>query len=511
MWIKTFLFKKFHYQLLIVFIIALVLRFLFFPQNIQFAYDQARDAFVSQEVMHGQFKIIGPPSSLGDNINHGALYYYIAGPIYALWKGDPVGLSIFLRFYNTIGVFLIFFIGSYLFNKRTGLIAAFLYSISFEQTQYALFMGHPSMAVLTTMLFYLGFILLIFRKQPIGLLFSAVGFGLSLQFHISLFFLTPLWIIYPLIFKKDLPKIPASYFLISLLAFFVTISTFIIGELKYHFRLTQSLLQLFVNFSETQNLTSKFFNLEYIIHRHINHNLINHPTRLVGVFSLAVLFIIYLKAKSFSKRTLFLLIWFLWGLLTYALTGSQIYYYSIGISISLLILSAVFICGLLKYSRVLGIIILILITISNLQLIFINNTQGPINEITSQDGMLLEEEKKIIDFTYQKANKQPFAVNALTIPYNINTTWSYLYEWYGKKNFGYLPVWGGNPAMGYEGNLIVNTSRSTLPIKRFLIVEPRQGLEGAVGEGFLKEESYFTNTINTQHFGKITLFEQQKK
>lgn len=508
------LFKKIYiaYPLLILLLIAVILRFLFFPTNTQFAYDQARDAITSQQILKGKLKIIGPPSTANPNLNHGALFYYIAGPIYYLSYGNPEGISVFLRIYNAFGVLIIFTIASILANKRIGLIAAFLYTISFEQTQYALFLGHPAMAVLTTMLFYLGFSVLIFQKKSWGLVLAAIGFGLSMQFHIGLLFLAPSFFIYPFLFRKQLPKISPKILIASMLGLALTIATFILAEIKYHFRMSYGLLSIFSQeTARATNRISAFQNLNFIINRYINDNLISFPFHGVGTLILGIAFYWTIKRKSSRNSGIFLLMWFLWGLIPYFLSNSQIYYYSIGTSASLLILGAFIIDHILRSNKLLGIVLLIIVLFSNLRLISHYNPQGSINSITSQDGMLLTDQKDIIDYTYKKADGQQFAVNALTIPYNINTTWSYLYDWYGRKKYGYTPIWGGNHANGYPTRLLVNNSRSTLPKIRFLIVEPTQGLQEVVINDFLREEGYFTTIVSTAFAGKLKVYEQKPR
>ena len=501
-------------QILLILIAGLFIRFLYFPGNVQFAYDQARDAFISLDIMKGDFKLIGPPSNFNSNINHGPLFYYIAGPIYEISQKDPAGLSIFLRLYNLLGVIIIFYIGKTLFNKSTGFIAGFLFAISFEQSQYAIFMSHPTMAVITVLIFYLGFALTFFKDKPWGLIISAFGLGLSIQFHIGLLFLTPLFLLFPILLKYNSTQKKFKIIFLSFIAFTLMLSSFILVEIKYRFPLLTGLLTLKdQSYSEINNILPRTQNVIFIVERFIADNIFNFGSSflILGLILLIAVFYIILKSKEHKRSGIFLLGWLIWGLVIYFYIPKDTYYYSIGTSASILLAFAFILSLIFKKNRLLGIFILMMVFISNFNLIKTHNPLGPINAITSQDGMLLEQEKQIINLTYQKAEGQPFAVNALTVPYNVNTTWSYLYSWYGFKQYGYLPTWGGNHPKGLSTTLEVNNSRSTLPNKRFLIVESTQGLLKHTIDDFLTEEGYFTNIIDTLHVGKFTLYVQEPK
>lgn len=497
-----------------ILLLGLLIRFLYFPDNIQFAYDQARDAFISLGIMEGDFKLVGPPSTFNAGINHGPLFYYIAGPIYEISQKDPTGISAFLRIYNLLGIILVFYIGKILFNKSTGLIASFLFAISFEQSQYAIFMSHPTMAVITVLLFYLGFALTFFKSSSWGLIISAFSLGLSIHFHIGLLFLAPLFLLFPVILRYKLSKQNLKSTLLAILTLILTLSPFILAEIKYNFPLLTGLLSLKdQSYSQSINILPRIQNAIFIIERFIADNIFNFSESFLflGLLLLIGVFYLILKSKDFKKSGIFLLVWFIWGLVIYLYIPKDTYYYSIGTSVSILLLFSFLLSKMFKKSLFLGLVLLFIISISNFNLIRNYNPLGPINAITSQDGMLLEQEKQIIDLTYQKADSKPFAVNALTVPYRVNTTWSYLYSWYGQKKYGYLPIWGGDHPNGYASTLVVNNSRSTLPEKRFLIVESTQGLEKKLIEDFLLEESYFTNIIDTLHVGKFTLYIQEPK
>jgi hypothetical protein len=104
----------------------------------------------------------------------------------------------------------------------------------------------------------------------------------------------------------------------------------------------------------------------------------------------------------------------------------------------------------------------------------------------------------------------PFSVKALTVPLSINTTWSYLFEWYGKEKYGILPVWSEKPAEGFPGNLSYSTSRSVLPNTQFVIIEPLNGIWRGDIETFFSEESYFTKVIEEKEFGTIVVQKREK-
>lgn len=497
--------------LIIIFIIAIILRFLFFPTNTQFGFDQARDAYASQEILKGDLKLIGPPSTFLSGLRHGVLFYYISAPIYFLSAGNPEGLSIVLRLVNALGVLAIFYLASQLFNKKTAFISAFLFAISFEQTQYALFLGHPPLAVLPLILFYTGLALYFIKQKPMGMILTASGLGLAIQFHIGLVFIIPLPFIMLIIFHKSIPKTSIKTITLSAFAFIVTISTFLLEAIKNNFLVYKNFSPDSIGDGGTLTLLNRIGGLDFTSNRFFNHNFFYQPIPFLSLIIIPLLFIAAFYLKQQRKSILFLLVWFTWGLLPYFLRPSVIYYYSIGTSLSLVILVAYLLSTIPKKLTPILFLILLLITFSNGYLIFKNNPNGPIRAITSQDGMLLSDQKKVVDYTYSQANFQPFAINSLGVPFHVNTTWSYIYNFYGKQMYGYLPVWGGQHAAGYATNFEIITNRSSLPNNRFLILEQTQGLEKEDIEKFIEEEYIFTNRVEQAEFGLITVHKQSAK
>jgi len=485
------------FLLFLISIIALLFRSLFFPDNVYFGYDQARDSFSSIEILKGGFKIIGPPSSLHDNLFHGPLIYYIYAPIYLLFNNNPEAVSFIFRLMNASGLFLVYIIASNVFNKKVGLIAAFLFAISYEQSQYSLFFSHPSLAVLTVLLYYLGLSLLLFRKNPKGLLLALLGIGLSIQFHFVNLLLFVGFFISLIYFYTDFKILKKRLLLLSLMIFLFSVSTFLIAEYKFHFRQFKALAELNSSFTFTM--------IPQVSIRSIHDNFVSDKQMVMLLsFILAGVATVILINKSFRKQAVFLVIWFFTGLVPY-LSGTTSYYHNPATSVSLIIFLSLIINWILKKNILIGLGLMLFITVSNINLILNQNMKGPNKDFVIQPGLLISDEKKVIDFCYSKAQGRDFALNGLTIPLYINTTWSYLFEWYGKQKYHYLPVWGGKAAEGFAGNLRKISKRSDLPLDQCLIIEPTVGISEHDKNDFFREESYFSQIVEQTQFGTITV------
>lgn len=492
-------------NLIFLFLLAVAIRLLYFPNNIYFAYDQARDSFTSLEILKGDFKVVGPPSAANDNLFAGPLIFYIYAPIYYFFDKNPEAVAIFLRIFNSFGVILTFLIASIIFNKRVGLISAFIFALSYEASQYSLFFSHQALAVITVLIFYFGLASLVFQKKQVGLIFTALGLGLSIQFHYVYVFLFLILIFLLIIFKgKNLP-LKFRYIILAIITFGLTVSTYILSEIKFNFRITSALLS-----SDTESgLHPK--EMLFTISRLVHDNLwANYALAPIISLILAITLIYFIFRKETKLKLIFLLAWFFGGLIPYLLSGSPSYYYSAGVAISLIIFYAFLINHFWERKRIVSVFLFALIMLNNLNQIFNLNKLGPNKDFIIQPGMLLSDEKRVIDYIYQTAGKEDFAIGALTIPLSINTTWSYIFEWYGKEKYGHLPLWVGPAAQGYPGNLQVVNERSKLPERQFLIIEPTVGIREQYKKDFFQEENYFTQTIEERNFGTI-IVQQRKK
>ncbi len=493
--------KKF---LFLTFILACAIRFLYFPENVYFGFDQARDAFESLDIYKNfNFKIIGP-STAAENLFHGPLYWYLIGPFYWLSGGNPEIPAAFLLILNALGVFSIFWIGKILFNPVAGVLAGFLYAVSFEQTQYALYFGNPAPAVLTVMTFYAGLAFFVFKKNWIGLPVSLFALGLSIQFEFFLIYLSFIFVIIVAIFKKEIiPQMTIPRILVSLFSFSISVSTFVLAEIKFGFRTVTTLIETFTSIGKFQSETFPLFAYWNKLILHVNDNLVTgNKTTQVLILSTLLLYFFYLilNKKNSYKQITFLIIWFLSSIFLFLFGIPKLYYSNIGIAPALLLLVAYIISKIYVSKKPIAITLMIVILVSNLVLISERNSKGVINDIYVQEGMLLSREKQALDFIYQQANKKPIVVSALTMPLKINTTWAYLFNWYGKNNYGYLPYWAGEAAPGYPGFLPSWQSQEEEYIM-FSIIEPTRGVRYAFVEQYLSEQEQYGTVVEEKFFG----------
>lgn len=467
-----------------LFILAFVLRILYLPKlSLSFHYDMARDAYVVKQILGGDLKILGPPAST-PGLFHGVFYYYLLTPAYFFGGGSPIAASYWLAFLNSLGVFLIFYLSLLVSkNRQVSMLASFLYAVSFGVVQYATWLSNPSIAVWTVPIIYLG--LWAWLKpsdvrwgRKFGPVITALGLGLSIHSEIFLGYHTIPIIIWLWIARKKITKIQLSKFVGI---FVVVISSLILAEIKFGFKGVQGIQSIFFG----EDVFVKFRSLGDFVVLYLNqigklYSLTLFPANIGygGFFGIGLLIFGFLnwnkgKKRPFISWPLFLIIYSLSHLFIVTLGGTSTPFVTAGLEASILILSAIFIIELMKKNKKLGLGLLALLVVANVSVILRENKEGQTNFVIQKD-MVLANQVPAIDYTYQEAEGKPFSINTLTSPLWINTTWSYLYNWYGLKEYGYLPEWRGRDQIGQLGNNLVHAADETR--LHFFIIEPMQGI-----------------------------------
>jgi hypothetical protein len=502
------------YWFILIFVFGLAVRFYSFGNNVYFGFDEARDALVSESIyLNSDFKLIGPPATGDTGLYHGPAFWYLIGPIYLLFQGNLLAVSALFRLVNALGIFLVYGISQKLFSSKVGLISAILYAVSFEQSQYSLYVGKESLALicwLTIIYFFVSIYKKGARSIKIGLPMIALCFGLMLQFNIiyagyGLGLLAIGMVLFP-----QLKVINYRSWIVAGATLLFTLSTYVVAELKYDFREIRSALKLISSgFGIMSPGESKYtlYRGKYLTMFRDNIVGLNLDIEWHRLFValIAISFTIWIFICAFKKIEFRIL--FIW-LMTWAgvmlAGGHMAYYTNVATSVAILI-GIAFLLDQVTNKKIVMLIIGILI-IGNLNLVYQRREKGLIQAIKPQPFMNLKDERAIIDEMYGIASGRGFTIRLTGIPYKIQTVWFYLLREYGYKKYGYYPYWEHGNIAGFPGQLPTPGNGTTC--LRFLVREPMTGLPVSLVELDQKVEDYYSKVVTKQEIGLFTFQER---
>lgn len=478
-------------------ILAFVIRVLFiFQGGVSFHYDMARDAFAAEQIWKNRhLKILGPPTST-PGLYHGVLYYYLIAPFYMLGNGDPRVVAIFLSFINSLVIIPVMLLTKDLFQKNMwAILAGFLFAVSFEASSYGPWLSNPGPAVLTVALFFLS--LRIWQKGKIyGLYLAALLAALSTQFQFFLIYLFILIPLFAIIFKAKLePKQVGVACLISAFG----LSNFVMAGVK--FNTFGDILAGLLNISTAGNIdfrpqfTESLFNFINRFIELFTYNFAPTSVLLGGVLTSVVLYSI--------RKARLVLFYLFSNICIFIFGGHTNTYASIGLVTPAILAVIYFLQNIWKISKAAVFTILMISIISNMAAIIKYNPEGQLILVIPND-MNLKNELRLIDKTYELADNKPFSINTLTLPLWTNTTWAYLYSWYGKSKYGYVPAFYGHDQIGLLGADTLKKIDKPLE-KTFFIIEPGDGIPPRFYQEELDTENSKTQLTKELSYGSIKL------
>lgn len=483
--------------LFVLVVLALSLRVLFIPQGaVSFHYDMARDAFEAQRIWKDyHLKILGPPTST-PGLYHGVLYYYLIAPFYGLGQGDPRLVAVFLSFVNSLAVIPIFLLAKDLFkNNIWAAVSGLLYVVSFESTQYGPWLSNPGPAMLTVALFFY-FLRLWQKGKDVGLYLATLSAAASTQFQFFLIYLFLLLPIFRYIFKI---RTNSKQVITSVALAFLGLSNFAVATIKFH-TLGQILTGFFgISISSQIDFRTQFSEL-----------LINYLNRFTDLFisnflptnvflgGLLALFTLYLVRKE--KFILFCL---LSNFPIFIFGGHTNAYANIGLVTPAILGVSLLLQKLSRSNQLIALMFVGLLIFSNLYATFKNSPLGQIALVIPND-MVLKNQLRLIDESYRLADGKEFSINSLTLPLWTNTTWAYLYSWYGKAKYGYVPSFYGHDQIGLLGSQSLKKIQKPLE-QSFFIIEPQDGIPINFFNDEVAAENSRTKLLSETSYGSLKL------
>lgn len=436
------------FLLLIFLFLALLLRFYTLPQNLFFASEQGRDLLVLNDIVQNhKFTLIGPRTSV-EGIFHGPLYYYFSLIPFMLGQGNPLAIIVFYIFWQTAGLIFFFLLVKEFLGKEVSIWASLLYTSSYGLIVYSRWLSHPGLIIpLAILLFWLLLKISQGKKKQVcswrNSFYPLAVIVWSAIFHFDLvvaIFLIPIIIIFFVWTRVKKPSF--KIITTSVLTLILSFSSYILFDLRHNF--------LMINSARNFLMTSKNFipdlgkTLAHFVFRYgqeIKDTLGPNFDFLVWLFLIPLLLLLLKKKKNPLEKLLFL--WLLsvptLGIFFNPLFGLKHYLVGLG---PIIILLVVWWQSQLKqnYQKWLAKIVLLFLFINNLSLI---KSWLPKNYdvfyLNGHKDMILESELKVIDYIYQDAGSKNFGWEAFTIPYWSESGWRYLFSWYGKQKYGFLP------------------------------------------------------------------------
>lgn len=503
--------KKKDFLLVLVFLVlAYILRVLFLPKlALTFGYDQARDAYISQQILSGDIKILGPPTST-PGLYHGVFYYYLLAPAYLVGRGSPIIAAYWIALFNAATVFIVFYL-TYLLTKKKGAayLSAFLFAISFEATQYATWLSNPTIGVWTVPLIYLGLWMWIGpsissgRLRRWGPVLAALGLGLSIQAEIFLLYHGAPFVIWAWVARKKIKKNEILKFAAVLV---LALSTMIVSEIKFGFKSLSGLKQLALA-QETSLAYAKSLGDYLVLYLNQIGRIFafnSYPGNIGygGAFVIALIILALFQLKKLRGISWgpFMASWLLSHLTVVTLGGTSTPFLMVGIGPAVSIIMAIFLYNWWeKRYKVVAAFVLLILIFGNLGMIVRENPEGS-TLFAIQKDMLLVKQLAAINYTYEQANGEPFSINSLTSPLWINIVWSYLYKWYGLPKYGYLPEWHGKNQVGLLDSLPSTKGSTEL---YYLILEPMGGIPQRYLSETIAEEDTISTLIDERYFGEL--------
>lgn len=186
-----------HYLTCFVWGIMLVSTFFYFfllPTHLHFGTDEANQSQIIKEIItKHSFPSVGPGGSIGPNIYHGAIYYYLyLIPGVVTWF-NPLGFAVFTACLTLLSIYLLYRALLPHYGNMVALSAMVIYAFSFTLMTYGRWEWNPNTIPFFTVLSIIGLSKFLRGKQYFLVLF-AFAIGMLTQLHITGYLFIPVLI-----------------------------------------------------------------------------------------------------------------------------------------------------------------------------------------------------------------------------------------------------------------------------------------------------------------------------
>ncbi len=492
--IKKFQEKYFIFLVVAVLAAMFLTAFYLVTQTI-FGYDMARDAFHAYDIFFKHdLMILGPGTDI-PGLNHGVLWFYFLVIPYFLAGQDPSKAVVVFFLLSMFTIPFVWLLSERLFkNKTISLVGTVLYSFSPLVVALASWMSNPILCLYATPPLLL--VLYSFLAKPSAKKSFVIGilYGVLIQSQLANLLLLITIPMFLVIFRiKPSVKVVFTF----LIGITMVLSSYILVEIAFHWRGIAGLLAFLKNhhgsgpkFQFMADKWIEFFNLTTF----------PFAETVVILCIFLSLFLLIRNYRNAKKPLTFLLVW-LSNILFFT-------YFDTGVSHSSFVFIPSIVAGVLLISYLFVVTFknkyLIGIVVATVVLFQLNTVitwqRNEFSPAAIQRSNTTYRYKQVVDYTYKNSGENNFTIVTVTNPLFINTTWAYLYEFYGKRKYGYEPFWGGKGQTGYPGNLVEKPFGTR---DRYLIIESTIGVPSIYVTKAIYEEDRVSDIVEEKKFGYV--------
>ena len=419
-----------NWPIITILIASLALRIWRLDELVTVGGDQGYDLIKIKEILDGNLTLLGSPiGRIKDTVLYlGPFYYYLQIPFLLITRLDPMGLAIPIIIARLLTTFFVFQIAKKLANYQVAIVAAILSILS---PYFVNSLGPTSQPYLIpTLVAAITFLMI--NGVTIGklvLLGFLAGFAIHLHYlGLSVFLALTLFIFYGIKTQKFKSAVAL------VLGLFLATTPLLVFELRNNFFLSKQIItQLSQGALSTQvpSITQQFIFAVNFLERDII------GLSLPFIISLAVIIIsivvTYFKLDKIHKSFFFFLISLvIINIVAASLYGQKVQPHYLATAYPpVFILAAVMISSLMRFSKILPVILTIVIAVALLAGNDLNRSSG----YTMPEDLTLRQIRQISKIIAQDAQGQFNIVSTLdgdsrALPYR------YLVDVYGKKSLG---------------------------------------------------------------------------
>jgi len=433
----------YNFLLALILIVATFLRYFKFTNSLGFWYDQGRDALVVWDMLHkGAFTLIGPMMG-STGIFRGAWYYWLITPFYAISRGSPIIPAAFLTLTSIVAIYILYLLGKEMGGRLTGLMAAFIASVSLYIIEASRWFSDPTPSLLVSVTL----IWLLFRfikGKRWGLPLSGFLAGMALQFSAAteIFYIPAIFFIVYIFRRKVKVVFREAFYTFG--AFLIAFVPQLIFEMRHPGVMSRSLIDFIFH---QGTFTYAFWGIlkERII---FDYNLLaskfmTNSNLVFAPFFAVFLILLILSWKKFWKLDYFKIVFTfalipLLGTLFFVSNKGGVYdYYFTGYYLIWILIFSFVVLNSSKsvFLKIFATIFALILLVQNLveyRHVYLPGSGG-------FQSIIFSDEMKAVGWIYQNAGDRNFNVDEYVppvIPYSYN----YLFTWLGNTKYNKLPV-----------------------------------------------------------------------